>query len=158
MQSPQKTKHHLTLFPLLKIARRFDQTLIGFLRGRRFNIYSSAKRIKLNTRFPNETANLLRTPAPGPVQGGRARSRRQAPNPPSSIRSVSAWWCALSNARCTCSAVLGVLGEDSRPEEIRPRPRSVTLPGLGVCARPHRIDYRLPPFRARSPKSWTLKR
>jgi FdhD protein len=30
------------------LARRFDQTLIGFLRGPRFNIYSSAKRIELN--------------------------------------------------------------------------------------------------------------
>ena len=29
------------------LARRFDQTLIGFLRGPRFNIYSSAKRIEL---------------------------------------------------------------------------------------------------------------
>lgn len=29
------------------LARRFDQTLIGFLRGERFNIYSSAKRIAL---------------------------------------------------------------------------------------------------------------
>jgi FdhD protein len=29
------------------LARRFDQTLIGFLRGNRFNIYSSAKRIEL---------------------------------------------------------------------------------------------------------------
>lgn len=29
------------------LARRFDQTLIGFLRGDRFNIYSSAKRIEL---------------------------------------------------------------------------------------------------------------
>ena len=29
------------------LARRFDQTLIGFLRGERFNIYSSAKRIGL---------------------------------------------------------------------------------------------------------------
>lgn len=29
------------------LARRFDQTLIGFLRGSHFNIYSSAKRIEL---------------------------------------------------------------------------------------------------------------
>ena len=29
------------------LARRFDQTLIGFLRGSRFNIYSSANRIEL---------------------------------------------------------------------------------------------------------------
>ena len=31
------------------LARRFDQTLIGFLRGSRFNIYISAKRIDLAT-------------------------------------------------------------------------------------------------------------
>ncbi len=31
----------------IDLARRFDQTLIGFLRGTRFNIYSSAKRIEL---------------------------------------------------------------------------------------------------------------
>lgn len=31
------------------LARRFDQTLIGFLRENRFNIYSSAKRIELKT-------------------------------------------------------------------------------------------------------------
>ncbi len=30
------------------LARRFDQTLIGFLRESRFNIYSSAKRIRLS--------------------------------------------------------------------------------------------------------------
>jgi FdhD protein len=30
------------------LARRFDQTLIGFLRGPRFNIYSFAKRIELS--------------------------------------------------------------------------------------------------------------
>ncbi len=33
------------------LARRFDQTLIGFLRGSRFNIYSSAKRIALAPEF-----------------------------------------------------------------------------------------------------------
>jgi FdhD protein len=35
------------------LARRFDQTLIGFLRGERFNIYSSGKRIAL---VPRATA------------------------------------------------------------------------------------------------------
>ena len=36
------------------LALRFDQTLIGFLRGSRFNIYSSAKRVELVTAITSD--------------------------------------------------------------------------------------------------------
>ncbi len=43
------------------LARRFDQTLIGFLRGERFNIYSVANRIELELIICSRSKTVDRT-------------------------------------------------------------------------------------------------